>query len=146
MVMNMTSDIVTIMMGTNDAKDQNWGGVQQNLGDFFALDYVEFVRDVKKLPSHPKIFLVIPPVMYDYPTNVFFGMNSTIINDILPSLHRNLADVLGIDASQIIDIQTAYKNSGYTAAELSCDGVHPQSAGNQVIASAIAAAILGTQN
>ena len=132
------------MLGTNDAKDQNWGGVQQNIGDFFALDFVEFVRNVKKLPSHPKIFLVIPPIMYDYPTNTYFGMNSTIINDILPVVYRNLAEVLDIDSSQIVDIPTAYKNSGYTAEELSCDGVHPQGPGNQVIASAIAAAILGT--
>ena len=141
-VMNTTSDIVTIMMGTNDAKFQNWGGVQQNTGDFFALDFVEFILNLKKLPSHPKIFLVIPPIKYDYPTNVRFGMNSTIINDILPVVYRNLAAVLDIDSSQIVDIPAAYKNSGFTAEELSCDGVHPQGPGVQVIASAIAVAIL----
>lgn len=33
-------DIVTIMLGTNDAKFFNWEGIQQNTGDYFALDYV----------------------------------------------------------------------------------------------------------
>lgn len=36
-------DIVTIMLGTNDAKYFNWEGVQQNTGDYFALDYVSNV-------------------------------------------------------------------------------------------------------
>ena len=35
-------DIVTIMLGTNDAKYFNWEGIQQNTGDYYTLDYVSF--------------------------------------------------------------------------------------------------------
>jgi lysophospholipase L1-like esterase len=42
--LSSSPDIVTIMLGTNDAKQFNWQGVQQNNGDFFALDYVDMIQ------------------------------------------------------------------------------------------------------
>ena len=36
-------DVVTIMLGTNDAKEENWFGVQQS-GDSFVSDYKVRIR------------------------------------------------------------------------------------------------------
>ncbi len=38
-VLSNHTDIVTIMLGTNDAKYYNWEGIQQNTGDYYTLDY-----------------------------------------------------------------------------------------------------------
>lgn len=130
-------DIVTIMLGTNDAKTFNWEGVQQNTGDYFALDYVDMIRNVRKLPSTPKVFVLVPPPLYKpYP----FDMNATIINEIYPVLIRDISSVVN---TQLIDVYTAFAEYNATAEELTCDGCHPTDLGNQLIAQSIADAILG---
>jgi hypothetical protein len=45
-------DIVTIMLGTNDAKDLNWGNY--SVGEF-GTDYGELIAAVKALPTRPKV-------------------------------------------------------------------------------------------
>jgi acyl-CoA thioesterase I len=143
-------DIVTIMLGTNDAKYYNWEGVQQNTGDYFALDYViscvhfdfflifvkvDMVKSFRQLDPVPEVYLLVPPPLYEpYP----YDMNATIINSIYSTLIRNIGDVVG---AEVVDVFTAFKTSGLTAAELSCDGCHPTADGNKVIATAIATKI-----
>ena len=127
-------DIVTIMLGTNDAKAFNWEGVQQNTGDFFALDYVDMVRQLRALKSKPKIFALVPPPLYDpFP----FEMNATIINGIYPVLIRDIADVMSLD---VIDIYSQFNSSA-----LICDGCHPNDQGNKIIADTISAVILALE-
>jgi acyl-CoA thioesterase I len=119
-------DVVTIMLGTNDAKSFNWEGIQQNLGDYFALDYVDMVRIIRQLKPAPKIYLVVPPPLYEpYP----FEMNQTIINKVYPNLIRDIAKA--VDAN-FIDVY-----STFTRANQTCDGCHPTAEGNNLIASAI---------
>ena len=87
-----TWDIVTIMLGTNDAKDpgdhgpDNWqhdcGGASHTKldGCSFAADYKDMIDVVKTLgrtPAGPKIYLAIPPpLMAQYS----IGANQTVIN------------------------------------------------------------------
>ena len=58
-------DIITIMLGTNDAKYCNWNGPingePRGAGTQFASDYVKMVQLFKALPSKPKVFVVLPP-------------------------------------------------------------------------------------
>ena len=58
MAMNSKPDIVTIMLGTNDAYEENWNEKQ------FRSDYLELANRFKQLSTNPKIYLMIPPPIY----------------------------------------------------------------------------------
>ncbi len=119
-------DIVTIMLGTNDAKFYNWEGIQQGTGDYYALDYVDMINQLKKETKAKDIYVMVPPPLRPpYP----FDMNQTVINEIFPVLVRNIADVAGV---KVIDIFTALSDKYY-----SCDGCHPSHDGNVAIANTI---------
>jgi lysophospholipase L1-like esterase len=91
-------DIITIMLGTNDAKDpgdhgpNNWlhdcGGPDNTKldGCSFADDYksmVDLVRTLGTTPAGPKIYAQIPPpLMQQYS----IGANQTVINSVYPKL------------------------------------------------------------
>lgn len=134
-------DIVTIMLGTNDAKDFNWEGVQQNEGDFYALDYVDMIRTVRRMNDEdadsrpPAVFIMVPPPLYEpFP----YSMNETIINTIFPTLVRDISSVMD---TELIDIRSAFTSSELSGEELTCDGCHPTDAGDAIIASTMAEAI-----
>ncbi len=48
--MASTPDIVTIMLGTNDAKTFNWFGVQE-AGDSYAADFTAMINGFRSLAS-----------------------------------------------------------------------------------------------
>jgi lysophospholipase L1-like esterase len=91
-------DIVTIMLGTNDAKDpgshgpNNWhhdcgGPTATKLeGCAFADSYKDMIDLVKTLgttPAGPKIYALIPPALNQQGA---YGMNQTVINSVFPKL------------------------------------------------------------
>jgi len=88
-------DIIIIMLGTNDAKDQGSGGPHNwphnctgpdALECPFAVDYgsmIDLVRTLGVTAAGPKIYLAIPPPLME---NRIYGMNQTVINDVLPEL------------------------------------------------------------
>lgn len=132
------ADIYTIMLGTNDAKFFNWQGVQENNGDFYVLDYVDMIMKLKKLNPMPKVYVLIPPPIWDgYNVDTVFYMNATIVNNILPKVIRNLANVI-TDIDGVIDIQTAILSANLPSDILTCDGCHPYEITNQIIAQTIA--------
>ncbi len=123
-------DIVTIMLGTNDAKYYNWEGMQQNLGDYYTLDYVDMITQLRKKTNVKEIFIMVPPPITI--PNVF-DMNQTIINQIFPTLVPNIANVTSV---KLIDLFTPMSATDYT-----CDGCHPTHAGNEVISDTMYEAI-----
>jgi lysophospholipase L1-like esterase len=127
-------DIVTIMLGTNDAKYFNWENVQQNLGDYFALDYIDLINQFKALkPNPPRIMLMIPPPLGPGDP---IQMNGTVINTIFPSLIRNIAAVAG--GLDVIDVQSQLKGDDWDSKKITCDGCHPNDSGYDIIASYLA--------
>jgi acyl-CoA thioesterase-1 len=136
LALNSKPDIVVIMLGTNDAKAFNWEGVQQNTGDYFALDYVDMINKVKATNTkEPEIYAMIPPPLYEpFP----FEMNSTVINQVYPNLIRNIATVTGV---KVIDIYSAFVGWDVDSSEKTCDGCHPSADGAYLIADTVAAAI-----
>merc|ERR1712190_355034 len=91
-------DIVTIMLGTNDAKDpgdhgpNNWlhdcGGPNHTTleGCSFAEDYksmIDLVRTLGTTPAGPKIYAQIPPPLM---AKYSIGANQTVINSVYPKL------------------------------------------------------------
>lgn len=104
-------DIVTIMLGTNDAKDpgsrgpNNWqhdcGGPDQTTieGCSFAEDYksmIELIKTLGTTPAGPKIYVMIPVPLFQQGA---YGMNETVINGVYPKLvpliQKDNAGVLG---------------------------------------------------
>ena len=96
---NYTWDIITIMLGTNDAKDpgdkgpNNWlhncGGEDHTTleGCSFASDYHDMIELVKTLGTTPgvppKIYVMIPPPLME---QYSIGANQTVINNVFPNL------------------------------------------------------------
>ena len=90
-------DVVTIMLGTNDAKDKSSGGPpdwQHDCGGAdhttlagctFASDFKAMIDEIRTLgttAAGPKIFTLIPPPLMGNG----YGMNATVINSVLPRL------------------------------------------------------------
>jgi len=116
--------IVTIMLGTNDTKLQNW-----NAEDYEA-QLVELVNIYKNPPGHPVVYLLTPPAAF---SNSIGASNDIIQNEEIPILLR----VGEQTNSPIVNIFSATKDHP----EYFPDGIHPNSAGNTAIAEAIYAAL-----
>jgi len=107
-------DIITIMLGTNDAKDHddhgpdNWkhdcsGPAAHTDGCSFAEDFKDMVDLVRTLGTTagvaPKVFGMIPPPLME---QFAYGMNQTVINSVFPDLVRLIAKDNKLDGT--IDI------------------------------------------
>lgn len=123
--------IVIFMLGTNDTKPYNW-----NRGRFEAqLD--QRVKEIKAVPSVKRLILMCPP--YACPVDgadsvAFDVINETIRDDVNPIVKKCAEE----NGAECIDLYAL--TDGHS--EYFADGVHPNSFGNRVIASAIAKVIL----
>lgn len=120
-------DIVLIMLGTNDTKRRNWDP------NIFRRDYTELVKTYVFLPSKPRVILIAPirihlpfriPILGVYPQTMEEGVRPAI---------REIAAKLGLELLDLVDL---FPDSSYMK-----DGVHPQSAGAQILADTIYKAI-----
>ena len=123
-------NIITICLGTNDSKPRNWRDSVN-----FVRDYTAFVDTLADISSHPKIWLCLPtPSFQAVPSPVNWNDTSThdgnvIKNSIIPRI-RQVAAAKGL---HVIDLQTPLANRS----NLFGDGVHPNNAGADTIASII---------
>lgn len=127
----LNPEIVIFMLGTNDTKPYNW-----NRGRFEAqLD--QRVKEIKAVPSVKRLILMCPP--YACPVEgadaVAFDVINETIRDDVSSIVKKCAEENG---AECIDLYALTDGHG----EYFVDGVHPNSFGNRVIASAIAKVIL----
>jgi acyl-CoA thioesterase-1 len=116
--------IVTIMLGTNDSKPQNWNA------EDYETQLVELVEIYQNLPSHPDVYLLTPPAAF---RNSIGARNDIIQNEEIPIILR----VGEQTNTPVIDIFSATLDHP----EYFPDGIHPNAAGNTAIAEAIYAAI-----
>lgn len=80
MVKIFLPDIVVIMLGTNDAIPNNYKHI-----DNFIDDYRKLVGEFKALDSKPKIWLVLPPPIY----NDTLGPNGTnFMHGVIPRIEQ----------------------------------------------------------
>lgn len=112
-------DIVTIKLGTNDSKPQNW---QHHAS--FKEDLNLLIDKFQALASHPRIYLCLP-----IPSNhKEWGINdSIIVHGIIPYIQEVAAE----RNLPVIDLHTAMRPY---YPQLYVDGVHPDKYGAAIIA------------
>jgi lysophospholipase L1-like esterase len=121
-------NIVTIMLGTNDTKPQNW-----KLKDQFTADYKDLIAKFQALDTKPKIFLVRPTYI---PGAGNYGINE-------PAMREELAIIDSLSMEEglpTIDVHaaTAGQDSDFP------DRVHPNNQGAYVIAQTLYQSIMGS--
>ena len=126
-VFAFSPNIVTIKLGTNDTKPQNWDAYNTQ----FRRDYEAMIDTLNTLSTKPKIFLVLPVPIW---TNTF-GIRDSALQKMIPII-KDIGAKRGL---WIIDANTPLKNfSSYFS-----DGVHPNASGADTIASVIYHSIIG---
>ncbi|MDD4920847.1 MAG: GDSL-type esterase/lipase family protein [Bacteroidales bacterium] len=124
-------NIVVIKLGTNDTKPQNW-----KFKDEFASDMKSMIKDLRALPSNPKIYVCYPAKVYKA---VQWGINDSLIkNEVIPII----AKVAKKEHLPVIDLYTAL--SGMPANFP--DKVHPNADGANVLAKTVYKAITGMES
>ncbi|MCK6491148.1 MAG: GDSL-type esterase/lipase family protein [Planctomycetes bacterium] len=119
-------DVVVIMLGTNDARQATW----DQLGGEFVGDYVGVVKAFQDLPSRPAVLAALP--VPAFPGQ--WGISQTVIaGQVIPAI-REAAEKAGIP---VIDTHTPLLERK----ALFPDQVHPNPAGNQIIAETVAQAV-----
>jgi len=113
--------IITIKLGTNDTKTQNW-----QYGSEFATDLTAMIDTLAAMPSRPQIWLVLPVPIF--PNT--FGIRDSILRTAIIPIINQVAATKGLN---VIDAYNPLKN--FPA--LFPDGVHPNDAGADSIASII---------
>lgn len=120
-VFSFLPNIITIKLGTNDTKPQNWDSHYQS----FKADYNAMIDTLNGIASHPKIWLVLPvPVIQ---TN--YGINDTALQKVIVMI-KQVAAQRGLS---VIDANTPLK----PFPQYFSDGVHPNIAGEDTIAHVI---------
>jgi Lysophospholipase L1 and related esterases len=122
--------IVVILLGTNDAR----ADVYPCIGNFTE-DYKQLISQFQQLESHPKIYLALPPPVYENSINI---SSSHLTSEIIP-LVRQVAQE---NSLPLIDTYTPLLNHP----DYFVDGVHPNSEGAQVIAQTIYQAVAASAN
>lgn len=122
-------DIVTIKLGTNDTKPQNW-----RYKSDFKKDMETMIRTLRALPSKPEIYLCYPIPAYA----VQWGINdSIIVHGVMPVINR-LAAKYGL---KVIDLHTPLTGMK----ECFADNVHPNEKAAVHIAQAIYRQLTGEE-
>jgi lysophospholipase L1-like esterase len=114
-------DIAIIMLGTNDARTDNFESIEN-----FVSDYMKLINEIQELESKPKIFLVKPPPLFD---NNYELKNENLLEGIIPLIEQ----IANEEGFTIIDVYAALENHP----EYFWDGVHPSSEGANVIANEV---------
>lgn len=119
-------DVIVIGLGTNDTKPQNW-----RYADRFVANYVSLIRQLRELPSHPRIFICRP--MPAWPPSGW-GISPEILARDLPAM---IAEIAAAEKVTVIDLHTPMRDHH----DLTPDHVHPNAAGAAILAQTVAAAI-----
>ena len=123
-------NIVILMLGTNDTKPQNWRGAAA-----YANDLKEILDAYRALPSHPDIFLMAPPPVWDLDGHgVGYDIDERVLKEELYPVVQELAN-----GEKVWYIDLYREMQGQK--DLFWDGVHPNADGARRIAETVCQAI-----
>jgi len=118
-------DVVVIMLGTNDVRPLAWKNSKPN----FVTDYMVMIKEFSELPTKPRIFVCYPPTITEP------DASENNILELIP-----LVDEVAKRAKVgVIDIHGAFKGK----ADLIPDKIHPNDAGQTIIATTVYKALTG---
>jgi lysophospholipase L1-like esterase len=115
-------DIVTIMLGTNDAHPDYW---PQYEAQYYA-DYLAMIAFFEALPSSPTVIVLGLP--YLKPGGRYDGV--VALDALLPDIAANA----GVEFVEIWDVLV---NSGLSSNQLMKDPIHPSAAAHTIIAETV---------
>lgn len=119
-------DIVLIMLGSNDARGDNWNPQR------FEAELAAFVERYRTRGS--AVFLLTPPVAFENRR----GVSWRIIEDEVAPLVRRVARSLGVDLIDIFDV-TQKSTTSHP------DGIHLDARSSATVAAAVADALQGSR-
>ena len=123
---NYAPSIVTIKLGTNDSKPQNW-----RYKDQFGRDLADMIDVFANLSTRPRVFVCLPVPAY----GINIDINPDIIkNEIIPII-KQVAKQKG---ATIVDLYTPLSGRP----DLIPDLIHPNAAGAAIIANTLHGALL----
>lgn len=126
-VFSFKPNIVTIKLGTNDTKPQNWDAHNSE----FKRDYLSMIDTLNTLSTKPRIFLVLPVPIWSNS----YGIRDSALKKIIVIV-KQIANERGLP---VIDCNTPLLSfQSYFS-----DGVHPNAAGADSIARIISRSIAG---
>lgn len=125
-------DIVVILLGTNDSKDNNWRSADQ-----MEQEYLRLIEEYRALSSDPRVLLCTPPCAFK-PINRFFYITNDAVLDRIPEIAAIAKDAAEKAQVDVVDLFTS--TSGHREF-FSPDGLHPSAKGAEAIASAVFRAI-----
>ena len=115
------ADILFIMFGTNDIKNENWDAGKDN----FVPDYVDMINKYKEKNPELEVFVGIPPRIFK--ENVYGERSPKILEEEgIPGVYKVIEET----GATAIDFFTPTKDSP----ELFGDYLHPNAAGYRVFA------------
>jgi len=118
-------NIVIIMLGTNDAREDHYKSIENFVGD-----YERLIRKVQEIESNPRILLVKPPPIFG---NELYLRNVNLLEGVIPDIEQ-VAKAFGLTT---IDVYTPL----VSRPDYFWDGVHPNNQGAHIIAREICDAI-----
>lgn len=117
-------DIIVIMLGSNDSKENNWNK------DKFINDYCEIVESYLNLNSKPKVYVLAPTPLFEVGGRVMWQLRKDIVDEEIYFCVKQIADKMCV---QCIDMHSIFENKK----ELFSDGVHPNAKGSKIFAQKI---------
>ena len=127
--LDFNPDIVVFLLGSNDSKANNWNA------DKFASDYEEILNSFLSLSSSPKVYILVPPPMFEVNGRVLYKLRKSVVDEEICPIVRRIANSKGLEC---IDLQEVFKGKK----ELFADGVHPNAEGCKVLAQSVYGVLL----
>lgn len=117
-------DIVIILLGTNDSKENNWDE------SAFISDYSELIDSYLSIDSHPKVYVLLPPPVFEVRGKVLYQIRKQIIEqEVIPAVEQ-IAKSMNVE---YIDLYNVFANRN----DLFYDGVHPTADGSVLLAKTV---------